>query len=139
MAKKEEVTLEVAEVEFERFADAMDIDTEIADMSSDDQAGFMKHKRVVMRAIQYGNLRINENGEAEYTPFRPNSQYKDTLVFHERSGASLMAMDGKKQGQDVAKMYAILADMCKVHPSAFSKLVGTDIKVCESLFALLMD
>ena len=33
----------------------------------------------------------------------------------------------------------VMADMCKVHTSVFAGLVGIDGKVCEALFALLMD
>ena len=50
-----------------------------------------------------------------------------------------MAMDGKKKNYDVSKTYAVLADMCQVHQKVFAGLVGTDVKVCEALFALLMD
>ena len=50
-----------------------------------------------------------------------------------------MAMDGKKKGHDVKKTYAVMADMCKVHPNVFAGLAGSDIKVCEAIFALLMD
>ncbi len=50
-----------------------------------------------------------------------------------------MAMDGKKKNYDVTKTYAVMADMCKVHPNTFAGLVGIDAKICEALFALLMD
>lgn len=131
------VASDVAEQEFERFCDEMDIDNDESAMDEDDLSGFNKHKRRILRAMANGALVINENGEAVYTPQRTNGAPQ--LVFHERTGASLMAMDGKKKGHDVTKMYAVLGDMCKCHQSVFAKLKGTDIKVCEALFALLMD
>ena len=135
----EQIALEVAEAEFERFAGSMDINVDTTKLDQEDLTAFTKIKDRVVRAMQRGSLVINDNGEAVYTPQRPGSKSKDAITFHERTGASLMAMDGKKKGHDVAKTYAILADMCRVHPSTFAGLSGQDIKVCEGLFALLMD
>lgn len=128
---------EVALEEFERFLDAMDIYVEPGELDAEDLAAFNKQKSRIVRALENGSLVINDKGEAEYTPQRTSGA--ETIVFHERTGASLMAMDGKKKGHDVAKTYAVMADMCRVHPSTFAKLVGVDGKVCEALFALLMD
>ena len=135
----EKIALEVAEAEFDRFADCMGLDVDTTDMDPEDRTALNKQKGRIIRAVQSGALVFNEDGEAIYTPQHKRSKNKDPLTFHERTGASLMAMDGKKKGHDVAKTYAVLADMCKVHPSTFAGLVGSDIKVCEALFAFLMD
>ena len=134
-----EVAKEVAEQEFERFAEEMDLDLDTSSMDAEDLKAFNKQKNRIIRAIERGHLVINENGEAVYTPNNNRSKQGDPITFHERTGASLMAMDGKKKGHDVAKTYAVMADMCKVHPNVFAGLAGTDVKVCEALFALLMD
>jgi hypothetical protein len=136
---KEQVALEVAEQEFDRFAECMDLDMDTSKLDAEDLTSFNKIRDRLLRAMQRGALVINDNGEAVYTPQRANSKYKEAITFHERTGASLMAMDGKKKGHDVAKTYAVLADMCQVHPSTFAGLAGQDIKVCEGLFSLLMD
>jgi hypothetical protein len=138
-SKENKVAREVAEQEFERFAEEMDLDLDTSSMDAEDLTAFNKQKGRLIRAIERGSLVINENGEAVYTPANPGSKHQDPITFHERTGASLMAMDGKKKGHDVAKTYAVMADMCKVHPSTFAGLKGTDVKVCEALFALLMD
>ena len=137
--KTQLVDAETAQADFDRFVDAMDLDLDTADMDAEDLTAFTKQKNRITRAIQNGSLVINDNGEAVYTPCRPSSKHKEAITFHERTGASLMAMDGKKKNHDVAKTYAVMADMCKVHQSVFAGLVGTDVKVCEALFALLMD
>lgn len=136
---KDKVALEVAQAEFDRFVEEMDLDLDKSTMDAEDLTAFNKQKNRIIRAIERGYLVINENGEAVYTPFNSRSKHKDPITFHERTGASLMAMDGKKKNHDVAKTYAVMADMCKVHQSVFAGLVGTDVKVCEALFALLMD
>ncbi len=133
------IDINTAKVEFDRFVSEMDLDLDETVMDAEDLTAFNKQKNKILQAIQRGHLVVNDNGEAEYTPHRPASKYEKAIIFHERTGASLMAMDGKKKGHDVTKTYAVLADMCKVHQSVFAGLAGSDIKVCEALFALLMD
>lgn len=139
MTDENKVGVEVAEQEFDRWVEAMDLDLDTAAMDAEDLTAFNKQKRRLIKAMRRGSLVINENGEAEFTPQNENTRNKDTLTFHERTGASLMAMDGKKKGHDAAKTYAIMADICKTHPSTFAGMVGEDVKVCEALFAFLMD
>lgn len=137
--KELKVSIEVAESELDRFAEAMDLDLDVSEMDADDLNSYTKTKRLLLRQMCAGNLIINENGEAEYTPWRPESKHKEAIVFHERSGASVLGMDGRKKGHDIAKGYAAMAEMTRLHSSVFANLRGTDIKVCEAIFALLMD
>mgnify|MGYP007079515513 CR=1 FL=1 len=88
---------------------------------------------------RHGDLVFNDDGEAVYTPSHKRSKYQEAITFHERTGGSLMAMDGKKKNHDVAKTFAVMAEMTKLHSGVFANLVGKDIKVCEAIFALLMD
>lgn len=133
------VVREVAEQEFDRWAEAMDLDVDTSYMDDDDRTQFEKQRRRVLRALQRGSLVVSESGEAVYTPRNPGTKATGALTFHERTGASLMAMDGKKKGHDAAKTYAVMADICKTHPSTFAGMVGEDVKVCEAIFAFLMD
>lgn len=133
------IGLEVAESEFDRWVEAMDLDLDQATMDTADLASFSKQRRRLIRAMMKGALVIREDGLAVYTPYNKNSKSNEPLIFNERTGASLMAMDSRKSGHDAARTYAILGDLCKVHPSIFANLAGEDIKVCEALFAFLMD
>jgi hypothetical protein len=133
------IASEQAELEYDRFLDAMDILVDTTKLDAEDLSAYNKQRDRILAAVCKGALVFNEDGEAVYTPQHSRSKHTDAITFHERTGASLMAMDGKKKGHDVAKTYAVLADMCKVHPSVFAGLVGSDVKICEALFALLMD
>jgi hypothetical protein len=137
--KKAVVAQEVAELEFERFAESMDIDIDVCGMDEEDLNAFNAQKRRIVRSIVGGHLTFNDDGEAVYVPFRAKSKTHDPITFHERSGASLMEMDGKQKNREVAKTYSVMGAMCKVPANIFAGLVGTDIKVCEALFALLAD
>jgi len=139
MSNEDKVDKATAESEFDRFVEMMDLDLDVAEMDVEDTTAFNKQKSKIIRAIQKGSLEINEGGEAVYTPANPKSKHSEAITFHERTGASLMAMDTKKKNHDIAKTYAVMGDMCNVHQNVFAGLVGNDVKVCEALFALLMD
>jgi hypothetical protein len=136
---EDKINKETAEIEFDKFVECMDLDVDTVDMDAEDLTAFNKQKSRIIRAIMRGQLIFNDNGEAVYTPSNKRSKHTDPITFRERSGASLMAMDGKKKGHDVRKTYAVMADMCGIHQNVFAGLVGSDVKTCEALFALLMD
>lgn len=132
------VAKDMAEAEFERFAEAMDLEIDPVSLGVDDLEDFNKRKSQVIRQIERGNMVINDNGEAVYTPHRPASKIKDPLTFHERSGETLPAADGLGKNTEGAKLRRMIAQMCKVHPNVITGLSGTDIKVAETMFILLM-
>lgn len=135
----EKISTEVAHLEFDRWADEMDLDLNEDDMDEKDLAQFKKQKRRIVSAIESGALVVNDAGEAVYTPQNPKTSYKEAITFHERTGASLMAMDGKGKNQDMAKTYAMMADIAGVNAKVFAGMVGIDAKTCEAIFTFLMD
>jgi hypothetical protein len=135
----QKIDSKTAEIEFDRWASEMDLDLDPSGMDDKDAAAFNKQKRRVLSAIESGALVIGPDGLATYTPQNDKTPHKDPITFNERTGASLMAMDGKGKNQDVAKTYAMMADMCGVNPKVFASMVGVDAKVCEALYVFLMD
>ena len=136
---KYKVTEEAAEKEFTLWAEAMDMDLDTKSMDESDINELGKMKNVIVREIKRGHAYLNTHGELVYTPHRPASKYTEPITFHERTGASILAMDKKKEGQNAHKMYAMLSQMTGLPVPVFSGLAGTDIKFCEAVFALLMD
>lgn len=90
--------------------------------------------KLVVKAITQGHL-VLDGDVATYTPHRPSSTYKEPLVFRERTGADML----NGSGQGMSRAYSIMASICGVEKSTFSKLSGVDIKTCEALFSLLME
>ena len=131
------IVLEVAEQEFGRFTDLMDLDVDTSVMDEDDLKGFESQKRVLILAIQKGSLVINDNGEPVFTPQRAEGDV-NPLTFHEHTGASLMAMDRKKKTEDVGKLYSIMGDMTKTNANLFAKMKGGDLKVCTAIVTLYL-
>lgn len=133
---KDKVALEVAEQEFNRFVEAMDLDVNPADMDEDDKKGFEQQRERVVSAIQAGTVVINDNGEPVFTPQRTKDA--DPITFYEPTGASLMAMDRKKKTEDIGKLYAAMGDMTKNHANVFSKMKMADLKVCMAITTLFL-
>lgn len=133
------IVREMADAEFDRFTDMMDIDVDQSGMDSEDEDEMLKSKNRIVRAIQKGDLVIDDDGQAVYTPSNVNSKYDKPLVFHEQSGAAIIASDKSKKGQNMRATFAIMGEMCKVHPNVFVGLYGSDIKTCMAIFMLLMD
>lgn len=131
------INSDVALVEFDRFVELMDLDVDTDDLDAEDLTAFNKIKKRLVKALCKGSLVINDKGEAMFTP--QNTTLEEPLTFHERTGASLMAMDGVKKNHTVAMSYKVMADMTRCHPNTFAKLKGNDIKVCEDILKLLMD
>jgi len=135
--KKEVIAKEVAEAEFDRFAEAMDLELEPADMDAEDKKGLDAQKGRLIKAIMSGSLIINENGEPVYTPQRAGENV-NPITFSEPTGASLMAMDRKKRTEDVGKLYATMADITGQSSGIFSKMKMGDLKICMAITTLFL-
>lgn len=127
----DKIAKEMAEQEFDRFAEAMDLNVDTTKMDLEDKQGFTEQHGRLINAIQKGSLVINDNGEPVFTPQR--TQGTDPITFYEPTGASLMAMDRKKQTEDIAKMFAAMGDITKTHANIFSKMRMSDLKVCMAI------
>lgn len=134
----QKVATEVAELEFQRFAEAMDLDLDASRWDEDDRKSFEDTKRRVMRAMESGALIINEKGEPVYTLRDPPAKSAESVTFHEPRGASYMEMDQKKKGHDVAKTHAVMANMTRTSPALFASLANRDYRVCTALMALFL-
>lgn len=136
MGNNDVVAAEVAEAEFQRFVESMDLDVERSGMDADDRSNFDAHKRVFLRAVQRGALVVNEEGEPVYTPTAGDD--REPITFHEPRGGDLMSLDQKKAGHDVAKGYGLMAAITGNSAKRFSTMRSRDIKVCSAVLALFL-
>ena len=124
---------EMASMFFNDWADAMDLDLDANFMDDDEIREFNKLRRRMVKAISEGDLTFNENNEAVYT-----AAGNKKITFYECDGAALMAMDGKKKGHDIEKLYAAMDAATKSAKGTIANLKGKDLKVCMGIFNLLM-
>lgn len=132
----DKISSEVAEQEFNRFIELMDIDADTSGMSQEDSEEFGTLRKRLVNAIVNGSLVVNDSGEPIFTPQR--TKEADPITFFEPTGASLMAMDRKKKNEDVSKMFATMADMTRTHASTYSKMKNADLKICLAVATLFL-
>jgi hypothetical protein len=130
------IATSVAEDEFARFVEAMDLDVNETQMTSEERDAFRGLKRTILRAMEACRLVIDDNGQPVYTPQVGNNT--KPITFYEPDGAALMSMDKKKAGENVAKTYAAMGAMTKNDASRFAEMKGRDLKVCQALYLLFL-
>jgi len=130
------VAEEVAQAEFTRFVEAMDLDVEPSGMDEDDLKGFNQQKSRIISAMQSGSLVVSDKGEPIYTPQRTNDA--QAITFYEATGSALMAMDRKKKTEDIGKLYAAMGEITKTHANVFSKMKMSDLKICMAVTTLFL-
>lgn len=133
--QEDKVAIDVAEQEFERFADAMDLDIDTSVMDEEDKAAFEGTRRKVVRAIQKGRLVVNDDGEPVFSPVTVDC---DPLVFREPLGGTFISMDRKKKNQNVSKMVGIMAEMTGQSEKLFARMKNRDFTVCQSIVTLFL-
>lgn len=133
---EDKVSAEMAEQEFDRFAESMDLEFDTSSMDPEDKKGFDHNKGIIIKAIQKGSLFIDDKGQPVYTPQRTADVAP--IVFKEPTGASLMAMDSGKKAEDVKKLYHVMADVTGREPKVFSNMKMADLKVCMAVITLFL-
>lgn len=132
----EVIAREVAEVEFNRFCVDMDIDNNVEKMNEKNAEGFLELKETLISAFVDGRLVLNDDSEPVYTPKRKGID--NPMTFREPNGADLMAMDRKKDGQDMGKFFSLMDSVTKSAPGTCAKLKGPDLKVAKAIMSLFM-
>lgn len=130
MSDKTKVAAEVAEQEFNRLCDHIDVDTDLSDMDEEDRASFDQHKRTLVRAIQLGRLRVEDSGLPVYTTFGG-----EDLPFIEPTGGVLL--NGGKKDSDTKKMYMMISELTSGKAQC-GKLPMKDVKVLLAVAALFL-
>ena len=131
-----EIAKEVAEQEFERFVEAMDLDIAPETMDEKERQGFSECKRRVIDALCASTLVIDEKGQLTFTPSADEN--KTPVTFYEPDGACWMAIDQAKPGHDMTKNLLFLVAMTRSEKSRFAKMPNRDLKVCLAIAALAM-
>lgn len=129
------VSESVAEDEFSRFAESMDLDIDEKRMNAEEAQAFKGLKRTVTRSIELGRLVVDDNGQPVYTPQLGD---RKPITFYEPDGSALLSADKKKAGENVAKTYAAMAAMTRTSPERFANMKGRDLKVCQALYLLFL-
>lgn len=129
------VAREVAEQEFARWADAMDL---VAKMDPDkldqaDKKSLAETRDIILNAIERGQLVVDDAGEFVFSP-----STGEPITFYEPTGASLMAADTAASGKDVQKTLRVLADFTRQTVQRYATMKNRDLRVCQAIMVLFL-
>lgn len=122
---------ELAESEFNRWAEENDIDTDTAEMNEDEKKSFDNMKKKIVKSIASGQSVVNDEGNLEVTLGKNNpAGYAGTaLTFKAPSAQAFLGIDNFKDNQNIHKMAAIMSAMTGKDISYFSKICVKDFKL----------
>lgn len=136
VGEQEPVALEVAENEFKRFTDAMDLKLDPDSMSRKDRTDFFALKQTILDALQSRHVTINDDGEPVLHP--KSGDDKTPITFHEPTGGTFSSMDLVNEKHKVAQLRQLMASMTKQPVKRFNALKQRDLKVCDALLLLFL-
>lgn len=131
---KRRISPEVAEAEFQRFLDTMDLVFSTEGLDAEDRTQLELQKKRIIRAILDGRLVVDQEGVPVYTPRA--SEDKDPITFPEPKGGDFMQADLHKKNHDITKSMAILAAATHQPPERYGNMVWSDLKVCQAVHGL---
>jgi hypothetical protein len=129
---------ESAGFEFDRFADLWDLDSDMEEMTEEDQTGFADHRRRLIRGITRGTLTIDGGGTVRVELKHSNIEGLSHLVLNVPKGDASLSWDRYKKEQNVHKLNAFLGSMSGQPPAMFSKLDGRDLKTVQAVALLFL-
>lgn len=135
--EKNKVAYEVAEEDFERFADAWDLDIDIGTMTEEDAEDFAAQKRKIIRQIVQGRAAVNESGNIVYRLFEPVGTLSEVTLTRPR-GRAYMDMDKAKEGKNVTKFTNLIAASIRQIPMIISRMDGVDVKFLQAVYTLFL-
>ena len=123
----QEQTTGTSPAELDRFIATLDLDIEALDEG--DRKAFDESKRTLSKAMDRGQLTINPEGCPVF-----KSQSGREFTFKKPTGGTLVAMDHQKGPNE--KAIAAMADMTGKHRLAFTEMLRSDLRVCETIVVL---
>ncbi len=135
--KKEIVVREVAEQEFDRWADAWRIDTDIGHMDGEDTQDFENEKHKIINNIVRGYAAVNEEGNIVYKLSEPVGSLEEIELKRPR-GRAWIASDKPKLNRNAAKTIHLIADAIGQIPAIIKRMDGIDVKFLFSVYNLFL-
>lgn len=133
------VSKEQAELEFDNWREACDIDFDLSELSDDQQALIAGTKRRFIKAMCAGRLEVNDD-ELLYTISNKSPEgFAGKQIKIKNPGARLrLAMDGFKENQQAEKEIAGMSAITGQDVGFFRRVYTTDFNLIEGIMALFM-
>ena len=133
------VVPEVAESDFQRWADKWRIDTDVATMKEDAADSFEDQRRRLVRRIVEGSLRVDNTGDTlVYELEFPQEGGTKELTFRVPTGGAMLGWDRMKERESIKKLNSYMASMCGTNPVVFAQMDGRDLKIAQAVATLFL-
>jgi hypothetical protein len=130
------VAKEVAEEEFKRMCDKLDLDLE--EMSADDLATLAERKVSIVKAICAGRVTIGEDGMPTVTLVYPVDKIT-SVTFTRPTGGNIIAVGDTKATNQVTKTHALLSDLTGQPKALFQKMeLRPDFRLCDKIAGVFL-
>lgn len=126
MTTENRIAPEMAEKEFEDFAELWDIDTDEGSMGEEDLESYEKAKRSIVRGFSKGWLTRDEEGALTFELLKPMGDV--TSITLDLARADTLSMDKYKDKQGMHKLKAYMASMAGTTVQKLAKLDTRDEK-----------
>ena len=126
--EKKETTIprEMAEKEFEAWAEHLRLDTDLDQMDAEEKSDFIQLKKKFVYNLVHGITQTEENGDLVLNLSETVSG-KSTMTFRRTfKGAAFVTMDRYKESQHVHKTMAFLGAWTKWDPKQLTQLDARD-------------
>ncbi len=133
------ISKEQAELEFDNWREACDIDFDLSELSDEQQALIAGTKRRFIKAMCAGRLEVNDD-ELLYTISEKSPEgFAGKQIKIKNPGARLrLAMDGFKENQQAEKEIAGMSAITGQDVGFFRRVYTTDFNLIEGIMALFM-
>lgn len=131
------INSETAELEFDRFAAAWDLDTEVELMNMEDRESFEAQKRKIVRKIMSGSAVVDLEGNITYTLSGETFGLFE-IHFKLPSGHAYLNMDSFKDRQSIHKLNAFMGSIINQNPKIFASMSAVDVKFCQAVSLLFL-
>jgi len=136
----QKMPIEMAEQEFDRFAELWDIDTDQKHMTDDDLDSFERAKKPLIRGFCAGWLICDEEGVLTFT-LQFSKKLADQGVNQiklDPAKADVLSMDKYKDREAMHKLRAYMAAMAGMAPRLFGNIDGRDEKRIRGAILLFL-
>lgn len=129
------ISREVAEEEFDNFAEAWDIENDTASMTEEDLASYNKQKRAVVNAMMKGYVTIDDEANLIHKLRSPIGDITE-LKYSIPTGEVYTAISKAKKNSNL--IFVTLSKMTGKHSSVFDKMNGLDAKFAVGVATLFL-
>jgi len=129
--------LKIAEEEFDRFADAWELDTDVATMAEEDADSFRTAKRRVIQKIMSKTAVVDENGDLIYKLRKKIGSLKEVKLSIPAWGA-WTDMDRGRKDKNMMKFTHYIANAIGQPAPLLTKMDGRDAKFIQGVYSLFL-